>query len=112
MVPILTALLILCAGAWAIFSVFFSESTTTFATVALYTEARKDAEIPLSAPELPACAESIELVVENEIIEKITFVCTDPALAKAFLDKIKSELLWNVLLFEPNTITLTKVSTQ
>ncbi len=109
-VPILTVLLLLCAGALAISYFFFSESSTSFATAALYSEARKEVSIPSNAPELPTCAQSIEVTVASDVVEKITFVCNDPASTKIFLDKIKSELLWNVLLFEGNVVTLTKVS--
>ncbi len=109
-ISILTGLVVVCAIALVGWSLFSGKSSTSFETVATYSQALKDGDIPATAPQLPTCAQSIELTVAEESVEKIRFVCNDLALKKTFLDTIKSELTWNVLLFDPNIVTLTRVT--
>lgn len=105
----LTVLIFICASVLGLYKLFFAGPETKFETVSLYAEAKRLETLPKNAPDLPLCAKKISSEIEGATIRSITFICDDAVLKDAYITKVRSELVWNVLLFDPNIVVLSNV---
>jgi hypothetical protein len=82
-------------------AVFISEKVApiegkAFATSAAYNQAMKEAIEAGDVPEMPACAETMELRREEDMVTGLSFICTDEAAREQYIAFIHEEYAWDI----------------
>ncbi len=67
-----------------------------YANSTTYNESMQSAIEAGEVPEMPACAETIELRRQGEVVTGITFICADQAARDAYISFINEEYAWNI----------------
>ena len=92
--------------------VFDRGTDSTFATVEAYDAARAAGELPADAPELPACAADIVVDGDGANIARVAFFCPGTTLDDAYVAAFRSQLSWDVLVFEDGRVELEKATNE
>ena len=79
----------------------------TYGSEKEYEEARGKGEVARNAPDLPACAEEVEIVAGDDgATQRISFVCTNAQERAAFVAYVKNGFTWNLFEGTGGRITL------